>query len=81
MRRELNAMRDKEVWEEVTSLPLGTIPIPCMFMYKFKSDKSESTVPRQVIAHLKVLLSDLRARDNLPVTTYQDNHDCIIMGS
>ena len=35
----------------------------------------------KVIAHLKVLLSDLGARDNLPVTTFQDNRACIIMGS
>jgi len=35
----------------------------------------------KVIAHLKVLLSDLGARDNSPVTTYQDNRACIIMGS
>ena len=35
----------------------------------------------KVIAQLKVLLSDLGARDNLPVTTFQDNRACIIMGS
>ena len=29
----------------------------------------------KVTAHLKALLSDLGARDNLPVTTYQDNRD------
>ena len=35
----------------------------------------------KVIAHLKVLLTDLGARDNSPVTTYQDNQACIQMGS
>ena len=40
MKRELDAMKRKDVWEEVTSLPLGTIPLPCMFTYKLKSDKS-----------------------------------------
>ena len=40
MKRELKAMKDKDVWEEVTNLPIGTIPIPAMFTYKLKSDKS-----------------------------------------
>ena len=40
MKRELKAMKDKNVWEEVTTLPIGTIPIPAMFTYKLKSDKS-----------------------------------------
>merc|ERR1711965_1217267 len=40
MKRELKAMKDKNVWEEVTILPIGTIPIPAMFTYKLKSDKS-----------------------------------------
>ena len=33
MKRELKAMKDKDVWEEVTTLPIGTIPIPAMFTY------------------------------------------------
>ena len=34
------AMKNKDVGEEVTTLPIGTIPIPAMFTYKLKSDKS-----------------------------------------
>ena len=33
MKRELKAMKDKDVWEEVTTLPIGTIPIPAMIVY------------------------------------------------
>ena len=33
MKRELIAMKDKDVWEEVTTLPIGTIPIPAMSTY------------------------------------------------
>ena len=40
MERELNAMKRKEVWDEVTDLPIGTIPLPCMFVYKIKGDKT-----------------------------------------
>ena len=40
MERELNAMKRKEVWDEVTELPLGTVPLPCMFTYKIKTDSS-----------------------------------------
>ena len=40
MQREMDAMEKKEVWEETDKLPLGTIPLPCMFMYKLKSDSS-----------------------------------------
>ena len=35
----------------------------------------------KVIAHLKVLLNDLGARGDSPVTTYQDNQACIQIGS
>ena len=38
MERELGAMKRKEVWDEVSELPIGTIPLPCMFIYKIKSD-------------------------------------------
>ena len=38
MERELGAMKIKEVWDEVSELPIGTIPLPCMFIYKIKSD-------------------------------------------
>ena len=34
MERELAAMKRKEVWDEVSELPIGTIPLPCMFIYK-----------------------------------------------
>ena len=40
MKRELKAMKDKDVWDEITTLPIGTISIPAMFTYKLKSDKS-----------------------------------------
>ena len=36
MKREFKTMKDKDVWEEVTTLPIGTIPIPAMFTYKLK---------------------------------------------
>ena len=34
MERELAVMKRKEVWDEVSELPIGTIPLPCMFIYK-----------------------------------------------
>ena len=34
MERELAAMKRKEVWDEVSELPIGTIPLLCMFIYK-----------------------------------------------
>ena len=40
MQREMDAMEKKKVWKETDNLPLGTIPLPCMFMYKLKSDSS-----------------------------------------
>ena len=35
----------------------------------------------KVVAHLQILLHDLGVRDLSPVTTFQDNRACIIMGS
>ena len=40
-----------------------------------------ATDAAKVVAHLKVLLHDLGVRNDSPVTTYQDNQACIIMGS
>ena len=40
MERKLDAMKRKEVWEEVTELPIDSIPLPCMFVYKIKGDES-----------------------------------------
>jgi hypothetical protein len=37
MERELGAMKRKEICDEVSELPIGTIPLPCMFIYKIKS--------------------------------------------
>ena len=40
-----------------------------------------ATDAAKVVAHLKVLLHDLGCRSSAPVTTYQDNQACIVMGS
>ena len=46
-----------------------------------ESEIYAATDAAKVVAHLKVLLHDLGCRSSAPVTTYQDNQACIVMGS
>ena len=46
-----------------------------------ESEIYAATDAAKVVAHLKVLLNDLGCRSSAPVTTYQDNAACIVMGS
>ena len=46
-----------------------------------ESEIYAATDTAKVVAHLKVLLNDLGCRSSAPVTTYQDNAACIVMGS